>query len=87
MLEIPDVAFVRRAVELVDGVARTWIEWESDEHGSLKKTLVVQVRFDTDPNSSQHRPDIMAAIQKAIGEARRDLGVMKVNRLKIVPAH
>jgi hypothetical protein len=40
-------AIVRQHVERIPEVSRTWIEWS--EHGL--KTLVVEVTFDTDPNS------------------------------------
>jgi hypothetical protein len=44
-----DKALVRELVERIDGVSRTWFELEI-EGSSRKKTLVVEVNFDLDPN-------------------------------------
>ena len=45
-----DKAIVRKQVERIDGVTKAWFEWIYDE-GELLKVLVVEVSFDTDPNS------------------------------------
>ncbi len=67
------MAVVRRAVGQVERVVRTWIEWESDDRGALTKTRVVQVRFDTDPNSYKYRLDTMAAIPESRVHSRARL--------------
>jgi hypothetical protein len=51
-------AIVRQHFERIDGVTRTWFEW-SREEDAMVKTLVVEVAFDTDPNSPQHRPNVL----------------------------
>jgi hypothetical protein len=47
-----EVAVVRRALARVPGVSRTWFEWTL-EGDKQTKTLVVEVSFDTDPNSTK----------------------------------
>ena len=75
-----DIAIVRQHVARIDGVARTWLEWDWEGDG-LVKTLVVEVGFDTDPNSPGFRPetkicakwhqfqDRNSAIESAIGQS------------------
>jgi hypothetical protein len=48
----PGIAAVRQHLEKIDGVSRTWFEWTLNGSEQLK-TLVVEVDFDTDPNSPQ----------------------------------
>jgi hypothetical protein len=77
-------AIVRQHVERIDGVTRTWFEW-SREEDALVKTLVVEVAFDTDPNSPQHRPSVLDAIEDTVIEVLRNETTMLVTHLKIVP--
>ena len=65
-------AIVRRHIERIDGVSRTWFEWDWDhEVGVFAKTLVVEVNFDTDPNA----PSFDQSALDAIGDTAR--GVLK----------
>jgi hypothetical protein len=77
-------AIVRQHVERIDGVTRTWFEWSREEE-ALVKTLVVEVAFDTDPNSPQHRPNVLDAIEDTVIEVLRNETTMAVTHLKIVP--
>ncbi len=54
-------AIVRQDVERISEVSRTWIEW--GEQGL--KTLVVEVTFDTDPNSIDFNQAALDQIEKA----------------------
>lgn len=49
------------------------------------KTLVVEVDFDTDPNSSQYRQAVLDAIQETAVTVLQEETTMVVSRLKIVP--
>lgn len=42
---------IRQELEKLPQVKGTWFEWDL-EHDGNKKTLVVEVSFDTDPNNS-----------------------------------
>jgi len=72
---------VRQKLEALPGVTRTWIEWEAAEHG-LAKTLVVEVAFDTDPNSSDCETGTLDDITQTAKDAQT---TMIISRLKIVP--
>jgi hypothetical protein len=56
-------AIVRKHLEKIAGVSRTWFEW-SFEAGRRLNTLVVEVTFDTDPNSSEFRGSVLSAIEE-----------------------
>jgi hypothetical protein len=74
-----DIAIVRQHVEKIAGVSRAWFEWRF-ENSIWTKTLVVEVEFDTDPNSPEFRQDVLDAIESTA------LGVtMTVSHLKVVP--
>jgi hypothetical protein len=82
-------AIVRQHLERIDGVSRTWFEWDSfewdSEETTLVKTLVVEVEFDTDPNNPQCRQNVLDAIRDtAMGVLKNDT-TMSVSHLKIVP--
>jgi len=76
-------ATVRQKIEALKGVTRTWLEWEGDREG-LTKTLVVEVAFDTDPNSSECDTGILDDIDQTAKDALRNT-TMVVSRLRIVP--
>jgi hypothetical protein len=83
-----DKAVVRQHVEKIDGVSRTWFEWEYDSEHSLTKTLVVEVDFDTDPNCSQFRQNVLNAIKETVIGVLAPVGgetTMIVSHLKIIP--
>ena len=71
-------AIVRQDVERISEVSRTWIEW--GEQGL--KTLVVEVTFDTDPNSIDFNQAALDQIEKAASGATT---TMVISHLKIVP--
>lgn len=84
-----DIALVRQHVARIDGVSRTWFEWQSEraDDGSLLmvKTLVVEVDFDTDPNATGHRGNVLDAIKStAIGVLDEET-TMTVSHLRVVP--
>jgi hypothetical protein len=73
-------AIVRDQVEKIDGVSRTWIEW-ADEG----KILVVEVDFDTDPESKRCRPDVLEEIKQTTKDALQHQTTMAINGLRIIP--
>lgn len=78
-------AVVREAVEKIDGVTRTWFEWGFEPGNKQIKTLVVEVDWDTDPNSPNHRPFMLDSIESAVKEALTEKTTMAVHGLRIVP--
>jgi hypothetical protein len=79
-----DKAIVRRQVERLDGVTKAWFEWIY-EKGELLKVLVVEVSFDTDPNSLRFRQNVIDAIVDTAKAALEEDTTMVVSRLRIVP--
>jgi hypothetical protein len=79
-----DKALVRTEVERIDGVTKAWFEWiyERDE---LLKVLVVEVSFDTDPNSLHFRQGVIDAIIDTAKTMLKEETTMVVSRLRIVP--
>jgi hypothetical protein len=83
-------ARVRQHLERIDGVSRTWFEWDLEkmpDGGELElvKTLVVEVEFDTDPNNPQWRQNVLHAIRDTAMGMLKDETTMNVSHLKIVP--
>ncbi|WP_119268377.1 hypothetical protein [Taklimakanibacter deserti] len=89
MKKRPDIAIVRQHLQRIDGVSRTWFEWslDYDDDGSplRVKTLVVEVDFDTDPNSTGFRESVLDAIADTAKGVLSDETTMIVSYLKIVP--
>jgi hypothetical protein len=52
---------IRRRLEAIDGVVRTYFQWSSAEQ-SDSKLLFVEVDFDTDPNAPDYRAKTISAI-------------------------
>ena len=77
-------AIVRKNVEKIDGVSRTWFEWSREDPAWLK-TLVVEVEFDTDPNEYAFRRSVMDAIEETARGVLEEETTMIVSRLKVVP--
>ena len=77
-------AIVRKHVERIDGVSRTWFEWTSRD-STMAKTLVVEVEFDTDPNNESFRQSVLDAIHETVDAVLKNETTMTVSRLKIVP--
>jgi hypothetical protein len=78
-------AVIRSHIERIDGVTRTWFEW-ADDADDLTKTLVVEVEFDTDPNSTGYRQNVIDAIWDTVKGVLEDT-TMVVSHLRIVPKH
>jgi len=79
-----DNAGIRKALEALPSVSRTWFEFERTGGDSLLKTLVVAVLFDTDPNSTGFNQSALDDIER-IAIAAADSTTMAVHRLRIVP--
>jgi hypothetical protein len=76
-------ALVRQHLELIPEVTRTWFEFDLDEIGEgWLKTLVVEVEFDTDPNSPSHKPNVLDNIRLTTLENQT---TMVVSGLRVVP--
>jgi hypothetical protein len=78
-------AVVRKAVEALPYVSRTWFEWTGDKAGGMLKTLVVEVTFDTDPNMSGYRPGAIEEIEMTVTDALTEQTTMVVSHLRVVP--
>jgi hypothetical protein len=80
-----NIAIVRQHVSRIPGVTRTWFEWISEgSPPSLAKTLVVEVDFDTDPNSPDWRREVLNAIADTV-KAVQEETTMIFSYLRIVP--
>jgi hypothetical protein len=79
-----DVALVRRELAKHPEVSQTWFEWTIEDDHQLK-TLVVEVKFDTDPNSKAFNPSALDEIRKIVGSTLREKTPMVVSYLRIVP--
>jgi hypothetical protein len=77
-------AGVRRAVEAVEGVTRSWFEWKVTKE-TISNVLVVEVDWDTDPDSEQHLPFMLDAIGDAAKEFLGEGSTKQVNSLIVVP--
>jgi hypothetical protein len=71
-------------VERIDGVTKAWFEWIC-EKGELLKGLVVEVSFDTDPNSLHFRQSVIDAIVDTAKAKPKEDATVVVSRLRIVP--
>ena len=71
-------AIVRQHIEKIEGVSRTWFEWDWDAPDTRSLALVVEVEFDTDPNSLQFRG--VDAIRDTV------IAVLREHTTMIVPA-
>jgi hypothetical protein len=78
-----DKGSIRQHLERIDGVSRTWIEWEWAE-SDLTKTLVVEVDFDTDPNNPTYRQNVIDAIWDTARSVQNDT-TMVISALRVVP--
>ena len=77
-------ARVRQNVEKIDGVIRTWFEWTL-ENSEMAKTLVVEVKFDTDPSDPGFRQPVLDAIENMMMESSQNETTPDVAHLRIVP--
>jgi hypothetical protein len=77
-------AIVRQRIEKIEGVSRTWFEWNLGDNPSTK-TLVVEVTFDTDPNSVGFSQTTLDAIEHTAIEVLKAETTMTVSELRIVP--
>jgi hypothetical protein len=78
-----DKAMVRELVERIEGVAATWFELEI-EGASRKKTLVVEVGFDLDPNSTHFLRAACDEIERTFKAVLREENGDVISKLKIV---
>lgn len=77
-------ALVRDRVEVIDGVSRSWFEHER-RNGVLTRTLVVEVEFDTDPNSPGCSRLVLEEIEKTVDQVLGSETTMVISGLRIVP--
>ena len=77
-------AVVREELSKLPQVSRTWFEWDI-EHDRQTRTLVVEVLFETDPNSPQFNQSAFEDIMHVVQHALTSQATMAVNRLKVVP--
>lgn len=81
-----ETAVVRQKVEALEGVSRTWFEWEiAPGNEGPTKTLVVEVDMDTDPNSTAFDSSALDDIRDTIIEALTRHTTMVVSHARIVP--
>jgi len=79
-------AIVRQEIEKIPGVTRTWFEWSYEDNGAKANTLVVEVGFDTDPNSTNWDEQCLIDIQKIAVDVLKNKTAMIVSYLRVVPA-
>lgn len=79
------LAIIRQHVAKIDGVTRTWFEWERASGDHLTKILVVEVGFPTDPNAPGFRPNVLDAIEGTVVDVLEKETTMVVSGLRIVP--
>jgi hypothetical protein len=80
-----DKAIVREHLERIDGVRRTWFEWEFEGPERIK-ILVVEVSFDLDPNSIYFSGNKLNAIEETARTVLREETTMVVSKMRIVTA-
>jgi hypothetical protein len=73
----------RLAVESIPEVTGTWYEWALG--GEILKMLVVEVSFDTDPNSPECRRNVLEAMRGTVIGFLEKETTMIVSHLKIIP--
>ena len=78
------IAVVREELSKLPQVSRTWFEWDI-EHDRQTRTLVVEVLFETDPNSPQFNQSAFEEIMHVVQHALTSQATMAANRLKVVP--
>lgn len=78
-----DKALVRELVERIEGVAGTWFEVEI-EGASRKKTLVVEVSFDLDPNNAHFLRAACDEIERTFKAVLREENGDVISKLRIV---
>ncbi|KJC45447.1 hypothetical protein [Bradyrhizobium sp. LTSP857] len=78
-----DKAMVRELVERIEGVVGTHFELEIKGHHH-KKTLVVEVDFDLDPNGSHFSRAKLESIENTFETVIREENSEVVSKLKIV---
>jgi hypothetical protein len=79
-----DIAIVRQELAKHPEVSKTWFEWTLEDDHKLK-TLVVEVKFDTDPNSKAFNPSALDEIREIVGSTLKEKTAMLVSYLRIVP--
>jgi hypothetical protein len=79
-----NIAIVREALSKLPNVSQTWFEW-SWEDAMWVKTLVIEVEFDTDPNSPAFSQLTLDAIEQTVIGVLDDDRTMTVSYLHIVP--
>jgi hypothetical protein len=79
-----NIAIVREALSRLPNVSRTWFEW-SWEDAMWVKTLVIEVEFDTDPNSERFNQSVLDAIENTVIGVLTDDTTLIVSYLKVVP--
>ena len=77
-------AIVRRALAKLPEVSKTWIEWDLDGDQQIKN-LVVEVSFDTDPNSAGFQPSALDEIRRVVVDALTNQTTMIATHLRVVP--
>ncbi|MDQ0391435.1 hypothetical protein [Labrys monachus] len=78
------IARLRRDLERIEGVCGTWFEWTL-ENSEMIRTLVVEVDFDTDPDSEAFGRDGLHEIESAALNVIMDASI-PTTHLKVVPA-
>ena len=79
-----NIAIVRQRVMSLPGVTGTWIEWVSNGD-PYKMVLVVEVDWDTDPNSTGFHQGGLEDIDKEIAHVLSNNTTMVMGSVRIVP--
>ena len=76
---------VRERIKQIDGVRRTWFEWEFEAE-KRTRVLVVEVGFDLDPDGSHFPESRIDDIEETATTLLRDETTLVVGKMRIVPA-
>jgi len=79
-----NIAIVRDSLSKLPNVSRTWFEW-SWEDAMWVKTLVIEVEFDTNPDSPKFSQFTLDAIEQTVIGVLNDDTTMTVSYMHIVP--
>jgi hypothetical protein len=78
------MANVRKAVEALEGVTRSWFEWKVTKD-TITNVLVVEVNWDTNPPAEKYQPFLLDAIGKAASEFLGEASTKHVNSVLVAP--
>jgi hypothetical protein len=80
-----ETAVVRKHVESLDGVSRTWFEYDFHQENIFAAILVVEVDFNTDPNSTEFRRSVLDEIRETVRDVMDHKTTAVLSGVRVVP--